>query len=59
MSEKELLYIEDTLSHLTSINDFLKNYIIGVEDQEFQNVLEDLQDRTSDIYKKFYKLIGE
>lgn len=59
MSEKELLYIEDTLSHLTSINDFLKNYIIGVEDNNFKSSLEDLQDKTKDVYKKFYKLLDE
>ncbi len=59
MSEKELLYIEDTLSHLTNINDFLKNYIIGVEDKNFKSSLEDLEDKTKDIYKKFYKLLEE
>lgn len=59
MSEKELLYIEDSLNHMIAINDFLKNYIIGLEDDNFKKVLEDLEEKNKDVYKKFYKLIGE
>lgn len=59
MSEKELLYIEDTLSHMTALNDFLKNYIIGVQDEKLKSSLEELEEKNKDIYKKFYKLLEE
>lgn len=59
MSEKELLYTEDVLSHLESINDYLTNYKIGVEDANFKKVLEDLETLTKATYKKYYKLIEE
>lgn len=57
MSEKELLYTEDVLSHLQSIDDYLANYTIGVDDENFKKVLEDLETLTKSVYKKYYKLI--
>lgn len=57
MTEKELLYVEDTLSHLQSISDYLANYTIGVEDENFKTVLEGFEKQTRDWYKKFLKLI--
>lgn len=59
MSEKELLYIDDVLSHLMNMNDFLCNYIVSVEDENFKTVLKDLEKTNKDLYKKFYKLIEE
>ena len=40
MTEKELMYIEDVLSHLQSISDYLANYTIGIEDENFKSLLE-------------------
>lgn len=57
MSEKELLYTEDVLSHLESIGDYLENYMIGLEDENFKKVLGDLENLTKSVYKKYYKLI--
>ena len=57
MSEKELLYTEDVLSHLQSIDDYLANYTISVDDENFKKVLEDLETLTKSVYKKYYKLI--
>lgn len=59
MSEKELLYIDDVLSHLMNMNDFLCNYIVSIEDENFRTVLEDLEKTNKELYKKFYKLIEE
>jgi len=59
MSEKELLYIDDVLSHLRNMNDFLNNYIVSIEDDNFKDVLEDLEKNKKELYKKFYKLIEE
>lgn len=57
MSEKELLYIDDTLGHLSNIDAFLTNYTVSVEDENFRKVLEDFDKDVKSIYKKFYKLI--
>ena len=59
MSEKELLYKEDVLSHLESMKDYLENYKVGVDDANFQNVLDELENLTKTVYKKYYKLIEE
>lgn len=59
MSEKELLYTEDVLSHLESMKDYLENYKVGVDDANFQNVLDELENLTKTVYKKYYKLIEE
>lgn len=59
MSEKELLYTEDVLSHLQSINEFVENYKIGLDDENFKTVLDELESLTKTVYKKYYKLIEE
>ncbi len=59
MSEKELLYTQDVLSHLESMKDYISNYKVGVDDENFKKVLDDLEDLTSSVYKKYYKLIEE
>ncbi len=59
MSEKELLYIDDVMGHLTNINDYLANYMVSVEDENFKKVLENLDKTTKSLYKKFYKLLEE
>lgn len=59
MSEKELLYTEDVLSHLESIKEFVENYKIGLDDENFKTVLDELESLTKTVYKKYYKLIEE
>lgn len=59
MSEKELLYIDDTLGHLENMSGYLKNSIDCLENENFKKVLEDLEQLNKDVYKKFYKIIGE
>lgn len=59
MSEKELLYIEDTLDHMESIKEYLANYMVSLDDKNFETVLQELDKLNKDLYKKFYKLISE
>lgn len=59
MSEKELLYIDDILSNITNINDFLNENIEEIEDEDFKKELEGLSKVNKEFYKKFYKLIEE
>lgn len=59
MSEKELLYIEDTLGHMESIKEYLANYTVSLDDKNFETVLQELDKLNNDLYKKFYKLISE
>ena len=50
MSEKELLYTEDVLSHLQNISEYLDNYKECVDDANFKKVLEDLESLTKSVY---------
>lgn len=59
MSEKELLYIDDTLGHFTNINEYLKVHTDILEDEKFKTALKELDKINKDLYKKFYKLIEE
>ena len=57
MTEKELMYIEDVLSHLQSISDYLANYTIGIEDENFKSLLEGFEKLNKEWHKKFLRLI--
>jgi hypothetical protein len=58
MSEKELLYIEDSLSHLENLHDYVNDSIDCLEKEEYSKVLQELLDLNESTYKKFYKLLG-
>lgn len=59
MSEKELLYIDDTLSHLKQIDEFCNDYIVSIEDDTLKNVVDNLITKNNEVYKKVYKLLEE
>lgn len=59
MTEKELLYIDDVLGHITNMEDFLDLYAGSLENDKSRTVLEDLSKLNKDAYKKFYKSISE
>ena len=56
MTEKELMYIEDALSHMEFINDYacaIKEYV----SIEGCKCLEKLIEKNSKLYSKLYKLL--
>ncbi|HBA37806.1 MAG TPA: hypothetical protein DCY94_03705 [Firmicutes bacterium] len=59
MTEKELLYIDDILGHITNMEEFLDIYACTLEDDKMNNCLESLCKLNKDAYKKFYKSISE
>lgn len=59
MSEKELLYIDDTLSHLKQLEDFCKEYSNDLDNENFYNNLEEVIKKSKELFQKFYKLLEE
>lgn len=57
MSEKELLYIDDVLSHLEQLSDFCNEYVIDLEDETFKSMLDELIKENDSMHKKFCKLL--
>lgn len=57
MSEKELLYIDDVLSHLEQLSVFCNEYVIDLEDEAFKNILDELLKENESMHKKFCKLL--
>ena len=56
LSEKELMYIEDALSHMVVINDAACSIKEDVSDDACK-LLEKLIDKNNKIYSGFYKLL--
>lgn len=59
MTEKELLYIDDVLGHITNMEEYLDLYAESLEDDKFKNVVEKLGKLNKEAYKKFYKIISK
>ncbi len=59
MTEKELLYIDDALSHLEQIHEFCMTYETDVEDDDLKKEMREVMKKTSEIHNKFIKLLEE
>ncbi len=59
MTEKELLYIDDILGHITNMEEYLDMYAASLEDEKFSNVVEELGKLNRESYKKFYKTLSK
>lgn len=59
MSEKELLYIDDVLGHISNMEDFLDEYSLALEDETYKNIILELSKLNKETYKKFYKMISK
>ena len=58
MSEKELLYVEDTLGHLEY---FMRHLQINKEcltDSKEETILKKIEKKTDSLYKSFYDVLG-
>lgn len=57
MSPKELLYIEDTLSHEKQIKDLCNNAQNQLQDPELKNFVQDISAKLSTNFNRIYGLL--
>lgn len=57
MSPKELLYIEDALSHEQIIGEQCKYAAQYLQDGELKNCVQQLYSKHQQLFKDFYKLV--
>ena len=57
MSPKELLYIEDTLSHEKQIKDLCANAQNQLQDPELKNFVQDITAKLSTNFNRIYGLL--
>ncbi len=58
MSPKELLYIEDTLSHEKQVKCTCKDSAAKLENKELASFVEGLASKHTQCFNKFYGLVG-
>lgn len=57
MTQKELLYIEDTLGHLKTMEDLLTLAKTNLEDEKLKTFVTNELTKTKKLYKKVYSLL--
>lgn len=57
MTEKELLYLDDTLGHIKSSKNYVTKEIDSIEDSTFEEALKNLEHTDCEVYKNIYKLL--
>jgi hypothetical protein len=57
MSPKELLYIEDALSHMQESKKCCSDFSNQVQDASLRNLLQDISAKQNEIFTKFYSLL--
>ncbi|MBR1752470.1 MAG: hypothetical protein IJ740_16650 [Ruminococcus sp.] len=59
MTDKELLYIEDTLGHEQFIRQMCAEARSQVQDEKLKSMISDLEQRHDRLFKSFYSLLSE
>ena len=59
MTQKELLYIEDTLGHLQTMEQLLANAKTTLESQKLKSFVSKQLTKTKQQFNEIYKLLGE
>ena len=59
MTQKELLYIEDTLGHLQTMEQLLTNAKTTLENQRLRTFVNKQLTKTKQQFNEIYKLLGE
>ena len=59
MSPKELLYIEDTLGHLQTMEQLLTQAKSTLQNQKLRTYVSKQLTKTKQQFNEFYKLLGE
>lgn len=58
MSPKELLYIEDTLDHLTENKKCCTDFASQVQDTSLRTLLQDVAAKETKLFNQFYALLN-
>ncbi|MBQ8497461.1 MAG: hypothetical protein IJ489_08425 [Clostridia bacterium] len=58
MSPKELLYIEDTLDHLTEHKKCCTDFASQVQDTSLRTLLQDVSAKETKLFNQFYSLLN-
>ena len=58
MSPKELLYIEDTLEHLTENKKCCAALAANMQDASLRSLLQDITAKETQIFNRFYSLLN-
>ena len=59
MTQKELLYIEDTLGHLQTMEQLLTQAKSTLQNQKLRTYVSKQLTKTKQQFNEFYKLLGE
>lgn len=59
MTQKELLYLEDTLNHLQTIKDLLNNAKENLESTKLRSFVSKQLTKTKQQFEKVYGMLGE
>ncbi len=57
MTPKELLYIEDALSHTQQLKTVCGDYSSQLGDADLKNFVQDIAQKQGDCYSKFFNLL--
>lgn len=57
MSDKELMYIDDTLSHLDQFNKYCCYLKETIDDDKVQSLINNVEGKNKDLIKDFYSLV--
>ena len=58
MSPKELLYIEDTLDHLTESKKCCANFASEMKDPALRSLLQNITAKETQLFNQFYSLLN-
>ena len=58
MSPKELLYIEDTLDHMSETKKCCTDFAMQTQDPTLRNLLQDITAKHAETFNKFYSLLN-
>ncbi|MBR1663139.1 MAG: hypothetical protein IJ696_02295 [Ruminococcus sp.] len=59
MTDKELLYIEDTLGHEQFITQMCRQAKSQVQDEKLRSMISDLEQKHDKLFHSFYSLLSE
>ncbi len=59
MTDKELLYIEDTLGHEQFITQMCRQAKNQVQDEKLRSMISDLEQKHDKLFHSFYSLLSE
>lgn len=59
MSEKELMYIEDILGHMSELDKICSSLLDLSDNIDVNDIINDTLDKNKKLFKKIYNMLGE